>query len=270
MSQPPKSEPVADQPATPLVKLDEVSVQFPRQTQPTLAGIHFELQADEFVGIVGPSGCGKSTLLRVLAGLLPPSSGTRRESEQLASRPTAERMGMVFQEPRLLPWRTVLENMQLPFKLTRQPVDQARIEELLRWTGLQPEDFCKFPRMLSGGMKMRIAVARALVLRPALLLLDEPFAAVDDLLREKLNEELLELQRAQGFAAVLVTHHLAEACFLSQRVLVMSASPGRIERDLICPWKTASDRSRESPAFVQFCSDLRQILRRSPTNSEET
>lgn len=269
MSQPPIPDDIAPSTANgqPLVTLKDVGVQFPRQAQPVLAGINFKLQAGEFVGVVGPSGCGKSTLLRILAGLLTPSSGTREEGTPLAGKPTAERIGMVFQEPRLLPWRTVLGNMQLPFILTRQPIDRARIEELLRWTGLQPDDLGKFPRMLSGGMKMRIAVARALVLRPALLLLDEPFAAVDDLLREKLNEELRQLQRKQGFAAVLVTHHLGEAAYLSERVLVMSSRPGQIEQTIPCPWEASAEGLRESPVFGQFCAQLRQILRQSEAGS---
>lgn len=243
----------------PLLQLDGVSVCFPGQSTPTLSDIDLRLWQGEFLSIVGPSGCGKSTLLRVMAGLLPMSAGTRTVPAELER---AGGIAMVFQESRLLAWRSVWKNMTLPYELTGRSVDEARIEDLLRRTGLSPADFGKYPRMLSGGMKMRVAVARALVLEPRLILLDEPFAAVDDLLRERLNEELLSLQAEFGFAAVLVTHHLGEAAWLSQRLLRMSAGPGRLAAEYRPPWRTARPANlRDSAEFVQFTSTLRQALR---------
>ncbi|MCA8983357.1 MAG: ABC transporter ATP-binding protein [Planctomycetaceae bacterium] len=242
-----------------LLRLSDITLRFPGQEQPTLSQVDLRLGQGEFLAIVGPSGCGKSTLLRVLAGLLPATSGQRQV--ELPELDDSGMIAMVFQESRLLPWRSVWDNMRIPFELTGRVPDFSRIEELLTRTGLSREDFGKYPRMLSGGMKMRVAVARALVLNPLLVLLDEPFAAVDDLLREKLNEELLNLQSLYGFAAVLVTHHLGEAAWLSQRLLTMSRLPGRVEREFTSPW--AGERGtcvRDSVEFTRFVKTVREAL----------
>ena len=239
-----------------VARLENAEFQFPNQKSATLTGINLEVKSGEILAIVGPSGCGKSTLLRLLANLLPLTSGSRNvvaDSSELA---------MVFQEARLLPWRTVLENMQLPFELAGKAVDQKRISELLELTGIQTDDYQKYPRMLSGGMKMRVSVARALTLKPKLLLLDEPFAAVDDLLREQLNEELLKLQRQLGFSAVLVTHHIGEAVFLSRRLLVMSSLPGKIIHEFSIDWPQQRNAElRASSEFAKLCGDVKKQLR---------
>ncbi len=242
----------------PLLDLQDIGLQFPGAAAPTLDDIQLTIHRGETVGIVGPSGCGKSTLLRIIAGLLVPTSGTRSLREPELAK--TGQIGMVFQDARLLPWRTVLKNMELPFELARQPVDQERIRKLLATTGLHPEDYGKFPRMLSGGMKMRVAVARALVLNPRLILLDEPFAAVDDLLREQLNNELLRWQQQFGFATVLVTHHLGEATFLGNRVLVMSKQPGGIIEQIDLPWSTRDESLRESTEFAKTIGQIKKHL----------
>lgn len=249
----------------PLLSLQQASVCFPGESLPTLKNINLEIRPGEFLSIVGPSGCGKSTLLRLIAGLIPPSEGQRLTEQTSSAALQIDRPGgisMVFQESRLLPWRTVFENMRLPFELTGQPTNEERILRLLDKTGLGRGDHQKFPRMLSGGMKMRVSVARALVLEPRLILLDEPFAAVDDMLREQLNTELLMLQQTFGFAAVLVTHHLAEAVYLSERLLSMSSHPGQISQTYQLSWpRTRPETLRDSAEFSAECSKIRQAMR---------
>ncbi len=247
-----------------VLRLIEAVVRFPGQTSPTLQGLNLDIRQGEILAIVGPSGCGKSTLLRILANLLPLTGGTRIVSENASvSHSKQEDLAMVFQDARLLPWRTVSGNMQLPFELTGKPVNQQRISELLELTGLQKSDFSKYPRMLSGGMKMRVALARALVLNPKLLLLDEPFAAVDDLLREQLNSDLLKLQKQFNFSTVLVTHHIGEAVFLSNRLLIMSAEPGQIIEEISVPWKEKrTTELRISPEFTKLCGKVKKRLQK--------
>jgi len=243
---------------SPIVRLLQAGIQFPGQRTHTLQEITLDVNPGEILAIVGPSGCGKSTLLRMLADLLPLSCGRRTVSSQSDS---TDSLAMVFQDARLLPWRTVLGNMQLPFELIGQKVDQQQIGRLLELTGLQKDDFNKFPRMLSGGMKMRVSVARSLVLNPKLLLLDEPFAAVDDLLREQLNCDLLKLQRQFGFSVVLVTHHIGEAVFLSDRLLVMSSLPGQILEEIPTPWPRQRGPSlRTSLEFATHCGQVKKRL----------
>ncbi|MFV2063959.1 MAG: ABC transporter ATP-binding protein, partial [Chloroflexota bacterium] len=193
-----------------------------------LDGLDLRVAEREIVAIVGPNGCGKSTLLRVISGLLPPDSGSvlAYGSTVAAVDP---RLGLVFQEPRLLPWRDVLSNIALPLELRGAGrVDrEARAREALALTGL--DGFAQaIPDQLSGGMAQRAALARALVSRPKVLLLDEPFSALDAMTRERLDAELLALWGQTGTTIVLVTHSISEAVFLSDRVLVMSARPGRI------------------------------------------
>ena len=248
---------------TALVRLIDATVQFPGQGMPTLQKINLEVKPGENIAVVGPSGCGKSTLLRVLAGLLQPSDGKRIAIDEKTCTSSGQKeLAMVFQDARLLPWRTVWGNMQLPYELTGEAVDKKRLKELLELTGLHKKDFHKYPRMLSGGMKMRVAVARSLVLNPNLLLLDEPFAAVDDLLREQLNLELLKLQKQFGFSTVLVTHHIGEALFLSHRLFIMSASPGQITGEIPIPWpENRTGDLRVSPEFAQLCGKVKHLLR---------
>jgi len=194
---------------------------FPDGTR-SVSEIGFELRPREFVSLVGPSGCGKSTLLRLLAGLLQPTEGSIHRQPGVG-------IGFVFQSPVLLPWRTVADNVALPAQLAGQGRRQraGRVAELLDLVGLSAVAD-RFPAQLSGGMRMRVSIARALSTRPGLLLMDEPFAALDDITRSRLQEELLALRAREGFATLLVTHNIAEAVFLSDRVLSLSGRPARV------------------------------------------
>jgi NitT/TauT family transport system ATP-binding protein len=193
-----------------------------------LEEVTLEVNAREVVCVVGPNGSGKSTLLRLVAGLIAPDSGTV-ELDGLAVREADPRVGLVFQEPRLLPWRRARENVVLPLQLAGMPAAErrARAVELLEMVGLA--SFAEaYPHQLSGGMRQRLAIARALARDPSVLLLDEPFSALDALTRERFNVELLGLWQRTSTTIVLVTHSIAEAIFLADRVLVLSARPGRV------------------------------------------
>ncbi len=193
-----------------------------------LDGIDLHVAEREIVAIVGPNGCGKSTLLRVASGLLPPDRGSVLAFDSTVAGPDP-RVGLVFQEPRLLPWRDVLANVAFPLELAGigRSEREDRANQALRLTGL--EAFARaYPDQLSGGMAQRAALARALAPEPDVLLLDEPFSALDAMTRERLDDELLSLWGQTGTTIVLVTHSISEAVYLSDRVLVMSARPGRI------------------------------------------
>jgi NitT/TauT family transport system ATP-binding protein len=197
-----------------------------------LENVSLEVRGGEFVAIVGPSGCGKSTLLRILGGLLVPTAGVVYLDGQPLASPQRQ-VAYVFQNVNLLPWRTVLRNVLLPMEVagTAREEAQSRAESVLTLVGLQ--GFAAlYPRELSGGMAQRVAIARALVAEPGLLLLDEPFGALDALSREQMNLELLRIWRARQVTAVMVTHDLQEAIFLADRVLVMSSRPGRIRAEV--------------------------------------
>ena len=207
----------------------------------------------DFISLIGPSGCGKSTLLRLIAGLTPPTSG------ELAIATAADDLAFVFQEPTLLPWLTVTKNIGLPQRLrglapAARAATCARMLDLVRLTGRGDA----FPRQLSGGQKMRVSLARALSLAPQILLLDEPFGALDEMTREHLNEELLAIRASHPFTAFFVTHSVAEAVFLSNRIIVMSANPGRIAAEIPVPFaypRTADTRlSREYHDLVAHVS----------------
>ncbi|TVS20082.1 MAG: ABC transporter ATP-binding protein [Planctomycetaceae bacterium] len=244
---------------------EDLAVNF-RGGHAAVDGVCFRIAAGEFVSIVGPSGCGKSTLLRLIAGLIAPTRGslTVAGRSPAENRKKAHRLSFVFQEPNLLPWRTVADNIRLPLELQGVPADRQRalIAESLRLIGLQPSDVSKRPAMLSGGMKMRVSLARALVTSPNLILLDEPFAALDDLMRTQLNEELNRLWNQQQWTSVFVTHNVAEAVYLSQRVLVMSPSPGRIIAEVDIPFGlTRPSDLRSDARFARLCGEVSQILR---------
>ncbi len=191
-----------------------------------LRDVRFDCKPGEFVAVVGPSGCGKSTLLRLIAGLARPSAGDIAVGDPK----DAPRLGYVFQDATLLPWRNVRGNIGLPLELAH--VDAKRRTEAIararQLVGLMKSDEKKLPRALSGGMRMRVSLARALVTEPQVMLLDEPFAAVDDILRHKLNEQVHQLWMDQCWTTVMVTHNVAEAVFLSQRILIMAGKPARI------------------------------------------
>jgi NitT/TauT family transport system ATP-binding protein len=230
-----------------------------------LRAVDCALAPGELVALVGPSGCGKSTLLRALAGLYAPSAGTVR----VADRPPEEArrdvapIGVVFQQPRLLAWRTVARNVGLPLELSGLARSEraVRAAALLATVGLA--DFAgAYPHQLSGGMRMRVAVARALVHRPALLLMDEPFAALDELTRETLQEELLVLRARHRFTTLFVTHNVFEAVFLADRVLVMSARPGRIAAEVAVPFGPVRPAElRADPAFARLAGEVARHLR---------
>jgi NitT/TauT family transport system ATP-binding protein len=199
---------------------------------PALENVSLQVRQGEFVAIVGPSGCGKSTLLRILGGLLVPTTGTVYLDGQPLTSPQRQ-VAYVFQNVNLLPWRSVLRNVLLPLEVTGTARAEAlsRAESVLALVGLQGFTDL-YPRELSGGMAQRVAIARALVAQPELLLLDEPFGALDALSREQMNLELLRIWRARRVTAVMVTHDLQEAIFLADRVLVMSSRPGQIQAEI--------------------------------------
>ena len=219
-------------------------------------------QAGEFVSLIGPSGCGKSTLLRMLAGLAAPSSG---EILVDGARPDPARPGtfLVFQDANLLPWRRVDANVELPLMLRGDPRDRrrARVGEMLDLVGLA-EAARKFPWELSGGMRMRVSIARALSVAPRLLLLDEPFGALDEMTRNRLNEDLLAIRQRDPFTAFFVTHAVAEAVFLSTRIVVLATNPGRIARTIAVPFPYPRPADlRESPEFLQLLAETTRALR---------
>ncbi|MFT3664174.1 ABC transporter ATP-binding protein [Piscinibacter sp.] len=246
---------------TPIVSMHGVHKRFDSGVQ-ALAGVELQLAPGEFVALLGPSGCGKSTVLRLAAGLDTPGAG-RIDSPALRS--GAADTAFVFQDATLMPWASVADNVWLPLRLAGRSRAQARprIEAALATVGLSAFAGA-FPNQLSGGMKMRVSIARALVTQPALLLMDEPFAALDEITRQKLNADLLAAWGRQGFAALFVTHSVYEAVFLAQRVLVMSARPGRIVFELAIAAPHPRDAAfRRSSTFVDACAALSAALEAS-------
>jgi NitT/TauT family transport system ATP-binding protein len=218
----------------PLISLRSISKTFSNGTL-ALHDMSLDVGRGEFVSLLGPSGCGKSTALRIVAGLGEPTSGTIEwptAEHDASGRPHPE-IGFVFQEPTLMPWATVFANVWLPLRLKGKSKSAARDEvmQTLRMVGL--EAFADaYPRELSGGMKMRVSIARALITKPKLLLMDEPFAALDEITRFKLNNDLLELWERFGWTVIFVTHSVFESVYLSERIVVMAARPGRVFTDL--------------------------------------
>lgn len=233
--------------------------------QMAVGGASFDISKGEFLSIVGPSGCGKSTLLRMIAGLVAPTSGQILVGGQPAVEARRrQRIGFVFQDPRLLAWRTAAQNVRLPLELQRVP-RPARIERVpsaLQLVGLTRADAAKTPRMLSGGMRMRVSLARALVTDPDLLLLDEPFGALDDILRQQLNTELVRIWMQRRQTTVFVTHNVAEAVFLSQRILVLTSSPARIATEVAVPFSYPREADlRATGEFARCTGQVSTLLK---------
>jgi NitT/TauT family transport system ATP-binding protein len=233
---------------------DHISKTFPDGTE-ALTDVSFSVRAGDFVTVVGPSGCGKSTLLRVASGLTPATGGQARV--------VARNLGYVFQDATLLPWRTVQKNVELLAELHKVPKDERRrlAAAAIALVGL--EGFERHhPRRLSGGMRMRVSLARSLTLEPEVFLFDEPFGALDEITRERLNDELIRLFLSQRFAALFITHSVYEAVFLSTRVLVMSARPGRIVADFPVPFPyPRSQELRHQPEFAAVTGAVSRALR---------
>jgi len=229
-----------------------------------LEGIDLTIRQGEFVSLIGPSGCGKSTLLRLIGDLTAPTSGSVAVNGKPAARARLDRdYGMVFQAPVLMDWRTIVKNIELPLEIMGFPADERRRRagDLLRLVEL--EAFAdRHPWELSGGMQQRVAIARALSFDPKLLLMDEPFGALDEMTRERMNAELMSIWQRTGTTIVFVTHSIPEAVFLSTRVVVMSARPGRISQvvEIDLP-ATRSVETRESERYFELVTRVREALR---------
>nr|WP_248311488.1 ABC transporter ATP-binding protein [Bosea sp. ASV33] len=242
-----------------MVAIRQVSKRFANGTL-AVRDVDLELGAGQFISLLGPSGCGKSTLLRMIAGLGAPSSGTIAwPGETGAAQGSAGRgardLGFVFQDPTLMPWANALANVMLPLKLkgVARAESEARAAEMLALVGLKGFE-TSYPRELSGGMKMRVSIARALVMRPKILLMDEPFAALDEITRHRLNDDLLALWERERFTAVFVTHSVFESVYLSQRIVVMAARPGRVMADLSVDAAYPRDELfRTSGEYARLC-----------------
>ncbi|MFC7220195.1 ABC transporter ATP-binding protein [Streptomyces polyrhachis] len=242
---------------SPVLGLDGVGMRFPDGTE-ALRGVDLTVARGEFVSVVGPSGCGKSTLLRIAAGLTAPTAGRVSVHEG-----SAGSVGYVFQDPTLLPWRTVRANVELFGELRGLPRQERRerAAQALELVGL--EEFAGHrPGALSGGMRMRASLARSLALRPGLFLLDEPFGSLDEITRERLDEDLLRLHRAERFAALLVTHSVTEAVLLSSRVVVLTPRPGRVAGEFPVPFPyPRAERLRFSAELAALAAEVSACMR---------
>jgi NitT/TauT family transport system ATP-binding protein len=247
-----------------VVSISGMTKTFPKGNVMALQEIDLEIEAGEFVSLIGPSGCGKSTLLRIIGNLIQPTTGTIDINGKSAHQARLDHdYGIVFQDSVLFDWRTVAKNIALPLEMLSwdRAKRKERVDEMLRLVELQGFGD-HHPWQLSGGMQMRVAIARALAFEPPLLLMDEPFGALDEMTRERLNIELLEIWRRMSSTVVFVTHSISEAVFLSTRVVVMSPRPGRIagvvEIDLPQP-RTVD--TREEPHFFELVTAVRELLR---------
>jgi NitT/TauT family transport system ATP-binding protein len=245
---------------TALVALERVGKTFDSGTE-ALAELSFAVTPGEVLTLLGPSGCGKSTALRILAGLSAATSGTVRWRPGFGGgRPESE-IGFVFQEPTLMPWASVFNNVWLPLRLrgVSKAASAGRVRNALDLVGLS--GFAEaLPRELSGGMKMRVSIARALVTAPKILLMDEPFAALDEITRFRLNDEILRLKDALGWTVVFVTHSVYEAVYLSDRILVMSARPGRVVEEIRVATPVRDGSFRGSEAYLRLCRQTSAAL----------
>jgi NitT/TauT family transport system ATP-binding protein len=264
LSEPPRATPPADE-VVHIAGVDKTFVTGGSALTSALQGIDLDIRRGEFISLIGPSGCGKSTLLRVIGDLVAPTRGSVTVNGKPASRARRDRdYGMVFQAPVLFDWRSVEDNVKLPLEL--MGYDRARrttrAKEMLDLVELG--DFLRHhPYQLSGGMQQRVAIARALAFEPSILLMDEPFGALDEMTRERMNQEVLRIWERTGITIVFVTHSIPEAVFLSSRVVVMSARPGRItdliEIDLPRPRDV---ETREQRRYFELVTTVREALRR--------
>jgi NitT/TauT family transport system ATP-binding protein len=248
------------EPAEPIVKFTSLKKRY--GTGPLiLDDINLAVSAGDFVSLIGPSGCGKSTILKLVSGLSP---GTEGSLTVLGTAPkqARDRQAFIFQDATLLPWHTAQRNAELPLRLRGVPASEraARAREMLSLVGLDAAREY-YPRQLSGGMKMRVSIARALTLSPQLLLLDEPFGALDEMTRNHLNEELLALRERSRFTALFVTHSVSEAVFLSNRVLVMAPNPGRLHAEVKVDFPyPRRPELRERPEFQVKVNEVSRLL----------
>jgi NitT/TauT family transport system ATP-binding protein len=244
----------------PLIRLDRVRKQFGTGTL-AVSDMSVTIDEGDFISFLGPSGCGKSTALRMIAGLLPVTAGTITIAPGTGA--AEHDLGFVFQEPTLMPWASVFDNVFLPLRLAGVARTDAepRIREALAEVGLSRFSEA-WPRELSGGMKMRVSIARAMVTRPRILLMDEPFAALDEITRMKLNNDVLRLWAEHGLTVIFVTHSVFESVYLSNRVLVMAARPGRVAADLPidAPWPR-DDGFRSTAPYVEQCRLVSETLK---------
>lgn len=252
--------------AIPAVEVLSAEKTYPNGTR-ALLPVDLTVREGEFVTLLGPSGCGKSTLLKMVAGLLPPSDGRlllwRKPVEQVEA--SGHRLSFVFQEATLMPWARVMANVRLPLDLAGVPREQSepRVRTALKLVGLEKFEHA-LPRELSGGMQMRVSIARGLVTEPTLLLMDEPFGALDEITRNRLDSDLLDLWRGRGLTVMFVTHSIYEAVYLSTRVVVMAARPGRIveQVEINEPYPRGPD-FRVSTEFSRYAKQLQDCLLRA-------
>ena len=250
------------------IRLRDVNKRWPNGNT-ILSHIELDVAKGDFISLIGPSGCGKSTLLRLISGLSPVSSGVI-QVDGMTPQNAREIMSFIFQDATLLPWRTVLRNVELGLELhggSTQRSRRAKATELLHLVGLSAVAD-HYPRQLSGGMKMRVSIARALASRPSILLMDEPFGALDEMTRDFLNEEVLRLREADRFTTFFVTHSVAEAVFLSTRILILKANPGQFHREIMVPFphpRTSAIRS--APEFLSLVGEVSAALRTVKTHA---
>ena len=252
---------IRDDGSIPEIALDGVGKRF-RGAATALENVSLNIERGEFVTFLGPSGCGKSTLLKIVSGLSAVSEGSVRVNG-ITPENARELMSFIFQDATLLPWRTVEENVGLGLELdyVARGLRAERVAQMLDLVGLA-NVAKRYPRQLSGGMKMRVSIARALVSQPRILLLDEPFAALDEMTRDRLNEELLRLYAEQKWTVLFVTHSVAEAVFLSTRIVILAAHPGRVAHEIPVnlPWPRTAE-TRESTAFEEAVTQASRLLR---------
>jgi NitT/TauT family transport system ATP-binding protein len=248
-------------PSTPLLALRGVGKTFPNGTR-ALERLDLAIRPGEFVAVLGASGCGKSTALRIIVGLTEPTDGIVEWPSTGGDARRDNRIGFVFQEPTLMPWATVFNNVHLPLSLKAVPADQAYPRVIAAIAGVGLQDFTyTYPRELSGGMRMRVSIARALVTEPRLLLMDEPFAAIDEITRFKLNDDLLQMWQTLRTTVVFVTHSVFESVYLANRVVVMAARPGRVFTELTVDAPYPRDKNfRTSSEYAALCRRASEAL----------